>query len=239
MPTSSATGSTRTSEASAVAVDLDALGPLFGDLAGGLAAEVGDPALEVPNAGLARVLADDGEERLVADCQLLVGQPVRLELLRYEVLARDPELLVFGVAREVDHVHAVEQRRRDRLELVRRADEEHLREVERQIEVVIAEVLVLLRIEHLEHRARGVAAEVGAHLVDLVDHEHGIPRSGVAKRPNHGPRHRADVRSAVAADLGLVAHAPDRDPLELPPQGAGDRAAEARFPNARRADEAE
>ncbi|MGH3080979.1 MAG: S16 family serine protease, partial [Gaiellaceae bacterium] len=39
-------------------------------------------------------------------------EAVRLELFRYEVLARDADLLVLGVTGEVDHVHAVEQRRR-------------------------------------------------------------------------------------------------------------------------------
>ena len=81
-------------------------------------------------------------------------RPCLLELARHEVLARDHQLLLLGVAREADDVHAVEQRRRDRLELVRGADEEDARQVERQVEVVVAEVLVLRRVEHLEHRAR-------------------------------------------------------------------------------------
>ena len=66
---------------------------------------------------------------------------------------------------------------RDRVERVRGADEEHLGEVERQVEVVVAEGVVLRRVEHLEHRARRVAAEVGAHLVDLVDHEDRVLRA--------------------------------------------------------------
>ena len=70
---------------------------------------------------------------------LLRLEPVRLELLREQVALRDLELLVLGVARELDHVHAVEQRPRDRVQLVRGADEQHLREVEREVEVVVAE----------------------------------------------------------------------------------------------------
>ena len=45
-----------------------------------------------------------------------------------------------------------------------------------EVEVVVAEAVVLRRVEDLEHRAGGVAAEVGAHLVDLVDHEHRVAR---------------------------------------------------------------
>ena len=114
-----------------------------------------------------------------------------------------------------------------------------LREVERQVEVVVAERRVLLRVEHLEHRRRGVAAEVGAHLVDLVEHEHRVGRAGVAQRADDRAGHRADVGAAVAADLGLVAHAAHADALELAAERAGDRLAERRLADAGRADEAE
>jgi hypothetical protein len=137
----------------------------------------------------------------------------------------------------VDHVHAVEQRRWDRLELVRRRDEEHLREIEGKVEVVVAVRRVLLGVEHLEHRARRIAPEVGAHLVDLVDQEDRVARSCVAQRPDDRPGHRADVGAAVAADLRLVPHAADGDPDELASQRARDRLSERRLPDARRPDE--
>ena len=102
---------------------------------------------------------------------------------------------------------------------------------------MIAEGRVLLGVEHLEHRARRVAAEVRAHLVDLVDHQHRVVRAGVAQRAHDRAGHRADVGPAVAADLGLVAHAAHRDALELALHGRGDRAAERGLPHTRRADE--
>ena len=104
---------------------------------------------------------------------------------------------------------------------------------------MVAEGVVLGGVEHLEHRRGGVAAEVGAHLVDLVDHEDGVAGAGVAQGADDRPRHRADVGAAVAADLGLVANAADRDALELASQRPGDRAAEARLADPGRADEAE
>ncbi len=104
---------------------------------------------------------------------------------------------------------------------------------------MVAELLVLLGVEHLQHRARRVAAEVRAHLVDLVDHHHRVVRAGVAERPDDRARHRADVGAPVAADLGLVAHAAHRDALELASHRAGDRLAERRLADPRRADEAQ
>ena len=53
-------------------------------------------------------------------------------------------------------------------------------EVERHVQVVVAEADVLLRVEHFEQRARRIAAEVGADLVDLVDHEQRVVGAGVA-----------------------------------------------------------
>ena len=104
---------------------------------------------------------------------------------------------------------------------------------------MVPERAVLLRVEHLEHRARRVAAPVGSHLVDLVDQQERVARLGVAERPEDRARHRADVGAPVAADLGLVAHAADRQPYELPSERARDRLAERRLADARRPDEAQ
>ena len=104
---------------------------------------------------------------------------------------------------------------------------------------MVAERVVLLGVEHLEHRARRIAAEVRAHLVDLVDHQQRVVGAGVAHRPDDRPRHRADVGAPVAADLGLVAHAADAEALELAPQRPGDRAAKRGLADAGRTDEAQ
>ena len=204
-----------------------------------LPAERRDLALEVAHAGLARVLRDHQPQRLVRDRDPALLQAVRRDLLRHEVPLRDPELLLVRVAGELDHVHPVEQRPRDRVERVRGADEEHLREVVGQVEIVVAEARVLLGVEHFEHRRGRIAAEVGAHLVDLVDQEDGIRRLGVADRADDRARHGADVRPPVPADLRLVANAADRDAGELAAERARDRVAERRLAHARRPDEAE
>ena len=124
-------------------------------------------------------------------------------------------------------------------ELVGRGDEEHLRQVDRHFEVVVAERVVLRRVEHLEQRRRRVALEAGGHLVDLVEHEHRVHRAGLLQRLDDAAGDRADVGAAVAADLGLVAHAAERDAHELPLHRPRDRLAERRLADAGRADEAE
>ena len=87
---------------------------------------------------------------------------------------RDLDLLLFGVAGKMDDLETVPQCRRNRIHDVGRGDEEHLREVEGQIEIVIPERIVLLGVENLEQRRARIAAHVVAELVDLVEHEYGI-----------------------------------------------------------------
>ena len=104
---------------------------------------------------------------------------------------------------------------------------------------MVAKRRVLLGVEHLEHRRARVAAEVRAHLVDLVDHEQRVVGARVAQGPDDRAGHRADVRAPVAADLGLVAHAADADALEAAPERARDRASERGLADARRPDQAQ
>ena len=140
---------------------------------------------------------------------------VALELARQQEALRDLELLLDRVARQLDHLHAVPQRRRHRVDHVRRRDEEHLRQVEGHLEIVVAELVVLLGIEHLEQRRRRIAAAVRADLVDLVEQDDGIARPRLAQPLHDAARQRADVGAPMAADLRLVAHAAERDPHEL------------------------
>src|SRR4051794_3278639 len=209
------------------------------ELARHLAAGRADLALQVAHARLARVAVDEHVERVVGERDLRTADAVALHLARHEVALGDLALLLVRVARQLDHLHAVAQRGRHRVELVGGGDEEDVREVEGQVQVVVAEGRVLLGVEHLEHRAGGVAAEVGAHLVDLVDHQHRVPRPGVAHNADDRAWHRADVGAAVAPDLRLVADAAHRDALEGAAHGARNRAAERGLANARRAYEAE
>ena len=155
------------------------------------------------------------------------------------MVAGDRDLLVLGVAVEPDDLHAVEQRPGDGVGHVRRGEEEHVRQVELYLEVVVAEGVVLRRVEHLEQGRGRVAPVVAAELVDLVEQHDRVHRPGFTDRPHDASRQRADIGATVAADLGLVTHATERHPDELASQRPGDGLAERRLADARRADQRE
>ena len=176
---------------------------------------------------------------VVGDVHLRRLEAVADHLPRQQVVAGDGDLLVLGVAVERDELQAVQQRPGDRLEHVGRGDEEHIGEVEVDLEVVVAERVVLRRVEDLEQRGRRIAAPVAADLVDLVEEHDGVHRAGLGDGSDDATGLRPDVGAAMAADLRLVAHAAEGDPHEAATEGAGDRLAQRGLADARRADQRE
>ena len=63
---------------------------------------------------------------------------------------RNRHLFLCRVAVEPDHFHAIDQRRGNRVGEVGCRHEEHLREIELHVEVVIAKRVVLSRVEYFE-----------------------------------------------------------------------------------------
>ena len=163
--------------------------------------------------------------------------PVPSMALGDEELLGDLDLLLLGVAGELQDFHAVAQRLRNRVQHVGRADEHHVREVVLDVEVVVEERVVLLRVEHLEQRRRRVAAEVHRHLVDFVEQEHRVLRPGLLHHLDDLAGEGADVGAAVAADLRFVTHAAERQPHELAVHRARDRLGERGLADSGRARE--
>ena len=193
---------------------VDLLGLLGDDLLHRLAGQVGDLALQVPHAGLARVVADQVAQRVVGDVPLVGLQAVRLGLLGDQVALGDLDLLILGVAGDADDLHAVHQRLRH-VQAVGRGDEHHVRQVVVDLQIVVVEGGVLLRVQHLQQRRGRIAAPVGAQLVDLVQQEQRIGGLRLLHALDDLAGHRADIGAPVAADLRLVAHAAQRHAHEV------------------------
>ena len=155
------------------------------------------------------------------------------------MLLGDGELLLVGVAGEANDFHAVEESGLNGVQQVGGDDEHHVGEVIGHAEVVIAEGVVLFGIENLEESGGWIAAVVGADLVDLVEHENGIRGLGLIDSLDDAAGERADVGSAMPADLRLVAHSTEGDSDELAIESAGDGTAQRCLAYSGRADEAE
>ena len=116
-----------------------------------LAADLGDFAFHAAHAGLARVVTHDVAQRGFADMQIGFCQAVVLQLLGQQITLGDIDLLVLGVAGKSDHFHPVEQRRGN-VERVGGGDKHHVGKVVIDLDIMVLEGVVLLRIEHFEQR---------------------------------------------------------------------------------------
>src|SRR5580693_5046709 len=214
----------------------DTLRLLHQDVFDRLAGQIGDLALEITNTGLARVIADQIANRVVADAPFVLADAVRGHLLRDQVTLCNLDLLVLGVARDADDLHAVEQGLRN-AQRVRGRHEHYVGQVVVDLEVMVVERGVLLGVEHFEERGRGVAAPVRTEFVDLVEQEQRVRGFRLLHPLNDLARHRADVGPAMSADLGLVTHATQRHPHEVPSGRPGDRLAKGGLADSRGPDQ--
>ena len=141
----------------------------------------------------------------------------------------------------LDHFEPVPQRRGNPRQVVGRRDEQDLGEVERDVEVDIAEARVLFGVEHLEQGRRRVAVVVraAAHLVELVQNEHGVADLGLHQRADDPARRGRPERGRQAADGGLVPRAPEGDGHRRAAHGRADQLGERRLAAARRSGETE
>ena len=86
---------------------------------------------------------------------LVVGQRRSFALPGQQEVTGDRDLVVLGVAVDLNQLHAVQQCRRDVLDHVGGGQEHHIGQVQIQIQVVVAERVVLRRVENLEQRSHG------------------------------------------------------------------------------------
>ena len=159
-------------------------------------------------------------------------------LARNQEALGDMDFLFLGVAGKLDDFHAIAQRLRNRIHPVGRGDEDDLREIERNVEIMIAERRILFRIEHFHQRRRWIAAEIAAELVHFVEHEHWVHRLGATNVLNHLPGQSANVSPAMAADFSFVVHAAKRDADKFPAHSSRDGFSERCLADAWRPDEA-
>jgi hypothetical protein len=154
-------------------VDHDFFSLALGDFERDFPCQTGNISLELAHARFARVARCNFHYRAVGDLDLLRSQAILSNLARQEIAFRNLKFLAIAVTGEPDNVHAIAQRRRNRPQLICRSDKENFREIERQIEIMIRERVVLFRVRISNSRCR-IAAIIRSELVDLAQHHHRV-----------------------------------------------------------------
>ena len=162
-----------------------------------------------------------------------------LELTREEKPTRNRELLGLQIAGKTNDFHAIAQRFRNRLQRVGGRDEQHLRQIVVDFEIVIVERVMLLGVEDFEQRRSRIATPVAAKLVHFVKQNDRVHRFGATHRLNDATRECADVRATMATNFCFVAHTAQCHTHEFAPQRIRNGATERSLADTRRSNETE
>ena len=220
-------------------IDALALHLAFGNAHRHIPADRANLALQIAHARLARVVADDAHQGLVGEGELPGLETGLFQLALHQIALGNLALFLLGVARQMEHLHAVAQRSGDGVEHVGGGNEDHLRQVIGHGQVVVPEGIVLLRVEHLQHGRRWVTVHAGAKLVNFIEHHDAATGAGLFERLDDVAGQGADVGAPVAPDLGLVVHPAQRDPGKFATQRACDGLAQRSLANPRRPHQAQ
>ena len=209
------------------------------DLHGGFPAQSTDPPLQNPDAGLSGVAGDEGPDGIVGELKLGLLQTVALALLGQQMLLGDLELLLIGIAGELNDLHPVQQRPGDSIGGIGGGDEEYLREIEGHLQEVVPECTVLLPVQHLQQSGGRIAVDIGGQLVDLIQQQQGVTAPRPADTIDDTAGHSAHIGLPVTPDLGLIVDTAQRDPGQLPAGSTGHRHSDGGLAHAGRAHQAE
>ena len=166
--------------------------------------------------------------------QLAFLQAVHFHLFGQEVFVHDVVFFVLGVTVKINDFQAVPQRAGNVGQRVGRRDKHHLGNIVRHVQKVIGKFLILFRVQQFQQGSRRVPAPIRTHFVNFVQQEHRVGAFGLADALDNAPRHRADIRPAVAADFAFVTHAAQRHTHEFAPQGPRNGFSQRRFAHTRR-----
>src|SRR5690606_36752785 len=118
---------------------------------------------------------------------------------------------------------------------IRRSDEHHLRQVEWQRQIVIAEAAVFRGVQYFQQSRGGIDLDTTAELIDFVEHQDAIPRARLVDRLNDIAGQGADIGPPMAPYFGLVMHAAQADVGKLASWRPGYALAQRSIADARRA----
>ena len=119
---------------------------------GRLPADLSDPPLQIPDAGLSGIVVDDLFQGLIADGELSFIQSVPLQLLGHQVVPGNMEFFIFRIAGYLDHLHTVQKGTGDGLGGIGCGDKENAGKIQGDLHIVIPELHVLLSVQDLKKR---------------------------------------------------------------------------------------
>src|SRR5512135_2402376 len=103
---------------------------------------------------------------------------------------------------------------------------------------MIAERIILLRVENFQKGRGWIPAEVNPDFIHLIHHENRIVAPGLFNRLNDPAGQSADIGATMTPNFSLVPYPSQRDPDKFSAQRSRDGFSKGGLPDSGRADEA-
>src|ERR1051326_3732489 len=204
-----------------------------------LSSQRGDFAFQLAHTSLARVIVNERAQRGIRKFHFLFGQTVLFELARDQVALGDLQFLRFGIARQFNHLKTIAQRRVNRFQPIGRGNKQNARQIERNVQIVIREGIVLRRVKNLEQCRRRITAKISSNLVQFVQQNNRVPAFDTAQSLDDPARQGTNVRSSMPANFRFITHTAQRDARKFSAQRISDAAPKRSFADTGRANETE
>ena len=194
---------------------------------------------ETADAGFARIAGDDLADRVIGDTHLRALYAVLFQLLRQQMPLGDLQFFLVRVRPQFNDLHPVEQGAGDGVGRVGGGDEHAVGQIERHLNIMVAEAGILCRVQNLQQCRRRIALIIAAEFVNFVEQQQRVFALGLNESRHNAARHSADICLAVAANLGLVPDATQRNARKFAAQRPGNRNGHRGLADTGRADQAD
>ena len=133
-----------------------------------LTADCTDSTLQITNTGFSRIVVDYISDCRLGERQLSPANCMLLELLWHQIFLSNVQFLLLDIAGEFDNLHPVEERPWNSLDAICSSDKHRPGQIKGNLQIVVRERFILLRIEHLEQRRRRITPEIISNLIYLI-----------------------------------------------------------------------
>ena len=144
-----------------------------------------------------------------------------------QVMPGDGQLFLWRIPLDGNYLHTVQKRARHVFQAVGRGQKHHLRQIKGNIQIKVAEGMVLLTVQDLQHRRRRIPQRIMTHFIDFIQQAYGIGTARLGNPRQNPSRDRADIGTAVPSQLCLIPKAAqggaDKFAVQAPGNRSGDR----------------
>ena len=177
---------------------------MFIDLSGSFPADITDFTLHLTHTGFLGVVLRNFPDHTLADRKLFFCKSMSFQLLWNQMFCRNMQLFILRITADLNYFHTVKKWPGDCLQRVSRRHKCHLRQIDRDFQIMITETVVLFTVQHLQKRRKSISLIVCADFINLIQKEQRVLYPGALNTVCNPSRHCTNISFSVPTDFSLI-----------------------------------